>query len=226
MKAMILSAGRGERMRPLTDHCPKPLLLAGGKPLIVWQIERLVAAGITDIVINYADQGAQFVQVLGTGADFGASIDYSPEVVALETAGGVANALNLLGESPFIVVSADIYVECDYRQLAAQAAELVDGVSASLWMVNNPVWHPEGDFALIDDYLNVHATPKLTYANLGVFRPSFFAGVARGERMPMRPLFAKAIAERAVKGAYYQGVWDNIGTPAQLSELDARLRSL
>ncbi len=226
MKAMILAAGRGERMRPLTDQCPKPLLRAGGKSLIVWQIERLVAAGITDIVINYAYHGEQIEAALGTGAGLGASITYSPEVVALETAGGVANALGLLGESPFMVVSADIYVECDYRQLATQANELVGGVSASLWMVNNPVWHPAGDFALIDNYLDLRGSPRLTYANLGVFRPSFFADVARGDRVPMRPLFTKAIAARAVKGFLYRGVWDNIGTPAQLSELDARLSSL
>jgi N-acetyl-alpha-D-muramate 1-phosphate uridylyltransferase len=225
MKAMILAAGRGERMRPLTDHTAKALLPVGGKPLIVWQIERLVAAGITGIVINHAHLGAQIEAALGDGSGFGARITYSPEVMALETAGGVVNAMPLLGEHPFIVVSADIYAECDYRALATQGQAVVgDGASAYLWMVDNPAWHPEGDFAFIDGHLHLQGVPRLTYANLGVFHPSFFADVERGTKLPMLPLFKKAIADKSIRAACYEGVWDNIGTPAQLAALDTLLR--
>ncbi len=222
MKAMILAAGRGERMRPLTDHCPKPLLPVGGKPLIVWQIERLVAAGIDELVINHAHLGEQIEAALGDGRRFGAHIVYSPESEALETAGGVANALHLLGEAAFLVVSADIYCDCDYRQLID--AQFDPATQAFLWMVDNRPWHPDGDFALRDGLLHLDGEPRLTYSNLGIFRPEFFAGVAPGTRLPLRPLFDQAIAAGCIGGARLDGLWDNIGTPAQLEMLDAELR--
>lgn len=223
MKAMILAAGRGERMRPLTDACPKPLLKVGGKPLIVWQIERLVAAGITELVINHAHLGRQIEEALGDGARYGARIAYSPEGEALETAGGIVKALPLLGPAPFLVVSADIYTPCDYRLLMQQAAALEDGTLAYLWLVDNREWHPRGDFALIDGYLSVDAEPRLTYSNLGIYRPEFFSGIVTGTKLPMLPLLKRAISAGKVRGARYAGLWENIGTPAQLAALDAAL---
>jgi len=218
---MILAAGRGERMRPLTDHTPKPLLQAGGKPLIVWHLERLAQAGIHDIVINHAHLGGQIEACLGDGSKWDVSIRYSAEPQgALETAGGVAKELPLLGDAPFFLISADIYVEADYRELADAADGLQDGATAFMWMVDNPLWHSGGDFALDGGYLTLEGTSKLTYANLGVFRPAFFAGVEPGVRLPMSPLFKRAIAERRVRAARFSGIWDNIGTPEQLRTLD------
>jgi len=224
MKAMILAAGRGERMRPLTDSCPKPLLCVAGKPLIVWQIERLAAAGITELVINHAHLGEQIESTLGDGSRYGARIVYSAEETALETAGGVVQALPLLDDAPFLVVSADIYVECDYRLLVSSAADLADGGLAYLWMVANREWHAQGDFALQEGLLRIYGQPRLTYSNLGIYRPEFFAGVVPGTRLPLRPLLDRAIAAGKVKGACYEGLWENIGTPEQLSQLNEHLR--
>ena len=225
MMAMILAAGRGERMRSLTDHTPKPLLMAGGKPLIVWHIERLALAGVTDLVINHAHLGAQIETALGDGRRYGVHIRYSAENPALETAGGVANALPLLGEAPFLVISADIYAECDYRMMTDRAMELNDGTLAYLWMVDNPSWHARGDFSLVGNRLRLEGGGRLTYSNLGLFHPEFFAGVAPGTKFPMLPLFQRAIAAGKIKGARYDGLWDNIGTPSQLGALDSVLRS-
>lgn len=223
MKAMILAAGRGQRMRPLSDGTPKPLLPVGGKPLIVWQIERLTAAGIREIVINHAHLGAQIEAALGDGARFGAQIRYSPEAEALETAGGIRQALPLLGDAPFLVVSADIYCECDYRALLDHAP-LADDALACLWMVANPPWHPEGDFALREGRLHLAGAPRLTYANFGRFRPEMFADVAPGAKLPLRPLLDVAIPAGRIQGAWLDAMWENLGTPAQLAALDARLR--
>jgi len=225
MKAMILAAGRGERMRPLTDTCPKPLLQVGGKPLIVWQVERLAAAGITDLVINHAHLGAQIEASLGDGRRYGARITYSREAEALESAGGVVKALHLLGPSPFLIVSADIYVECDYRRLAESAALLQDGTVAVLWLVANPAWHARGDFALVDGFLQHDREPRLTYANIGIFHPNFFAGIEPGTKYPLLPLFNRAIAAGKVRGAVLGGLWDNLGTPLQLAALDEALKN-
>jgi len=225
MKAMILAAGRGERMRPLTDNCPKPLLQVGGKPLIVWQVERLVAGGIVDLVINHAHLGSQIEASLGDGRHFGARIAYSREAEALESAGGVVNALPLLGPAPFLIVSADIFVECDYRRLAESVALLQDGTQAFLWLVANPEWHARGDFALVDGFLRLDREPRLTYANIGIFQPTFFAGIEPGTKYPLLPLFNRAIAAGLVKGSVLGGLWDNLGTPQQLASLDEALKN-
>lgn len=225
MKAMILAAGRGERMLPLTDTCPKPLLEVGGKPLIVWQIERLVAAGITELVINLAYMGEQIEMFLGDGRRHGACITYSREAEALESAGGVVKALPLLGAAPFLIVSADIYVESDYRPLTERVRQLEDGTLAFLWLVPNPEWHARGDFALADEFLNLNGAARLTYSNIGIFHPRFFDGIEAGTKYPLLPLFNRAIAAGLVKGATLDGLWDNIGTPSQLSSLDAALRT-
>ena len=223
---MILAAGRGERMRPLTDHTPKPLLPVAGKPLIVWHIERLAKAGFRDIVINHAHLGDQIEALLDDGSAWGVSIRYSPEPAgALETAGGVVQALPLLGDAPFFLVSADIYAEADYRELAGVASSLNATVTAFMWMVDNPPWHAGGDFAIEDGHLSLTGEPKLTYANLGVFSPAFFVGVEPGTRLPMSPLFNRAIAQRRIRAAHYTGMWDNIGTPEQLRTLDDFLRN-
>ncbi len=223
MKAMILAAGRGERMRPLTDTCPKPLLPVGGKPLIVWQIERLAAAGVAEVVINHAHLGGQIEAALGDGTRFGVRISYSPEKEALETAGGIAQALPLLGSAPFLVLSADIYCECDYRVLLDEI-RLDDHALAWLWMVDNPIWHLDGDFALRDGRLHLDGGPKLTYANFGVFRPEMFAAIVPGTRLPLRPLFDAAIPAGRIQATRFDALWDNLGTPAQLAELDTLLR--
>lgn len=225
MKAMILAAGRGERMRPLTDTCPKPLLQVGDKPLIVWQIERLVAGGISDLVINHAHLGAQIEASLGDGRRFGARITYSREAEALESAGGVINALHLLGTAPFMIVSADIYVECDYRRLSEAANCAREGTLAYLWLVANPEWHARGDFALVDGLLQLDRKPQLTYSNIGIFHPDFFAGIEPGTKYPLLPLFNRAIAAGKVEGAVLGGMWDNVGTPVQLAALDATLKN-
>jgi len=222
MKAFILAAGRGERMRPLTDHTPKPLLAAGGKPLIVWHLERLAAAGFRDIVINHAHLGAQIEAALGDGAQWGLHIQYSPEPPgALETAGGIASALPLLGKEAFLVVNGDVYCDWDFsraQQLAERKAHLV--------MVANPAHHAGGDFSLDGErvvYANGEQT--FTYAGIGVFSPSFFAGIKAGTVMKLRPLLDAAIAAGTLSGERYDGRWVDVGTPQRLAELDSELRN-
>ena len=220
---MVLAAGRGERMRPLTNVTPKPLLPVGGKPLIAWHLERLAAAGFKEVVINHAHLGEQIENALGDGARFGLSITYSAEPAgALETAGGVANALPLLGPDPFLIISGDIYIECDYRSLLRP---LAGNDTAFMWMVDNPDWHAQGDFSLVDGRLALEGGPRLTYANIGVFSPKFFSGIAQGERLPMSPLFKRGIAADTIAADRYTGLWDNLGNPSQLAQLDQLLRN-
>lgn len=222
MKAFILAAGRGERMRPLTDHTPKPLLVAGGKPLIVWHLERLAAAGFREIVINHAHLGEQIEAALGDGAQWGLRIAYSPEPPgALETAGGIASALPLLGDQPFLVVNGDVYCEFDFGRFLRSTAGM-----AHLVMVDNPTHHTAGDFSLDGErvtYANGEQT--LTYAGIGVFSPSFFADVQPGTVMKLRPLLDAAIAAGNLTGERYAGRWVDVGTPQRLAELDAELRN-
>lgn len=221
MKAMILAAGRGERMRPLTDHTPKPLLLAGGKPLIVWHLERLAAAGFKEVVINHAHLGAQIEQALGDGSQWGLNIQYSAEPPgALETAGGIATALPLLGNEPFLVVNGDVYCDFDFGRFSPCTVAF-----AHLVMVENPAHNTKGDFSLNHEhvaYANNEQT--LTYAGIGVFSPSFFAEVKPGTVMKLRPLLDAAIAAGTLTGERYAGRWVDVGTPQRLAELDAELR--
>ena len=222
MKAMILAAGRGERMRPLTDHTPKPLLAAGGKPLIVWHLERLAAAGYRDIVINHAHLGAQIEAALGDGSAWGLNIAYSPEPPgALETAGGIAQALPLLGEAPFLVINGDIWCDWDVRRARALA-----GRPAHLVMVANPTHHSGGDFSLAGErIIHAHGEQTLTYAGIGVFLPTFFAGVPPGTVMKLRPLLDAAIGAGTLSGERHAGRWVDVGTPQRLVELDQELRA-
>lgn len=222
---MILAAGRGERMRPLTDHTPKPLLMAGGKPLIVWHIERLVRAGITETIINHAHLGAQIEAALGDGGQFGAQIHYSPEATALETAGGIACALPLLGDEPFAVVNGDIYCEYDFTHLSACAAALQNrGDAAHLVLVNNPPHHSNGDFGLLHGRVTDGA-PKLTFSGIGLYQPALFADIARGSKAPLAPLLRAQIALGKVSGEHYSGRWVDVGTPQRLEQLDNELRA-
>jgi len=226
MRAMILAAGRGERMRPLTDSTPKPLLVAGGQPLIVWHIRALVAAGIQEIVINHAWLGDRIEAALGSGAQFGARIRYSAEAVPLETAGGIAKALPLLGSQPFLVVNGDVWCDWDFSAAAARAAELdADQQQAWLLLVPNPPHHPEGDFHLqADGRVTLAASPRLTFAGIGVYHPALFAGIAPAARMQLAPLLVQAMARDAVCGDRHAGMWTDVGTPQRLADLDTWLR--
>lgn len=219
MKAMILAAGRGERMRPLTDVTPKPLLKVGGKPLIVWHIERLAKAGVKEIVINHAHLGEQIENALGDGSQWDVCIQYSPEQIALETAGGIANALPLLGEEPFLVVNGDVFTDIDYANLTLQAAK-----HAHLVMVDNPTQHPNGDFALIDGQVRVEGESKLTFSGVGVYHPNIFKEIVRGHAAKLAPLLKTAMTKGWVTGVKHCGVWHDIGTPERLKELDSVLK--
>lgn len=227
MRAMILAAGRGERMRPLTDAMPKPLLPAGGKPLIVRHIEALVRAGIRDIVINHAHLGGMIEAALGDGGRFGAAIRYSPEVEALETAGGIARALPLLGDAPFAVINGDIACDFDYARMPALADAMPDRhLQAHLVLVPNPPHHPHGDFALHDGNVSDAGDPKLTFSGIGLYDPRLFAGIARGAKARLAPLLRAAMAEGAVSGELHAGLWIDVGTPERLAELDRLLSAL
>jgi MurNAc alpha-1-phosphate uridylyltransferase len=226
MKAMILAAGRGERMRPLTDSMPKPLLTVGSKPLIVWHIERLVAAGFKQLVINHAYLGQQIEAALCDGSQWGANIVYSAEGVALETAGGIANALPLLGDAPFLVVNGDVFCEMDLSHLK----QVLDKPNlAHLVMVNNPLQHLKGDFVLQDgklksDSLNANGEEKLTFSGIGVYSPVLFEQLARGEAAKLAPLLTQAMLNGLVTGEHFHGVWHDIGTPERLQAIDDTLR--
>ncbi len=226
MRAMILAAGRGERMRPLTDACPKPLLKAGGKPLIVWHVERLRQAGFTALVINHAHLGGMLEQALGDGTRYGVSIAYSAEGEALETAGGIRHALPLLGEAPFLVINGDIYCDYDPARLRALPERLAAGGDlAQLVVVPNPDHHPAGDFHLdASGRLSSDGEPRLTFAGIGVYRPELFAALEDGRKAPLGPLLRRAMADGRVGGERHDGLWLDIGTPQRLAELDSRLR--
>ncbi|VVE40047.1 N-acetylmuramate alpha-1-phosphate uridylyltransferase MurU [Pandoraea anhela] len=235
MKAMIFAAGRGERMRPLTDTTPKPLLRVGGKPIVVWQIEALRRAGFTDIVINHAWLGAQIEATLGDGSAFGVRLAYSAEAEALETAGGIANARPLLegAGNLFLAVSGDIFTTFDYATLRPQAQRLAAQREPGmhLVMVPNPAFHPAGDFALDPagrlyppDTAPPDATP-LTFGNIALYDLRLFDGIVPGTRLALTPLYRRSIAAGLASGERFDGVWENVGTPAQLAALDAEVRA-
>lgn len=216
---MILAAGRGERMRPLTDTLPKPLLKVGGKPLIVWHIERLAQAGFVELVINHAHLGMLIENHLGDGSRYGVNIRYSPEVEALETAGGIANALPLLGAEPFLVVNGDTFCTADFAGLA-----LKDDEAAFLVLVDNPLQHPGGDFALRDGKVLAQGARQLTFSGIGVYRPELFSGIPHGAKAKLAPLLRQQMAAGRVGGSHFEGRWEDVGTPERLQRLDEELR--
>jgi len=220
MKAMILAAGRGERMRPLTDTRPKPLLEVGGKPLIVWHIERLAQAGFVDLVINHAHLGTMIEEYLGDGSRYGVNLRYSAEVQALETAGGIANALPLLGGAPFLVVNGDIFCDVDFASLVLQDSE-----AAFLVLVDNPPQHPGGDFALQHGKVQAEGERKYTFSGIGLYRPELFAAIPRGAKAKLAPLLREQMAAGRVGGSHFGGRWEDVGTPERLDQLDRELRA-
>ncbi|MEK7947238.1 N-acetylmuramate alpha-1-phosphate uridylyltransferase MurU [Pigmentiphaga sp. YJ18] len=225
MRAMILAAGRGERMRPLTDTVPKPLLPAGGKPLIVWHIERLARAGVRDIVVNHAWLGARIEQALGDGSRWDVRLRYSAEATALETAGGIRQALPLLGSDPFLVINGDIWTDWDPSLARAAADDLPrHGRLAWLVLVDNPVHHPTGDFRLTPAGLVRDGEPRLTFAGIGVYQPALFASLPAGEPARLAPLLRAAMGRDQVAGMHHCGRWTDVGTPQRLAELDASLQ--
>ncbi|MGQ7245587.1 N-acetylmuramate alpha-1-phosphate uridylyltransferase MurU [Salinicola sp. V024] len=221
MKAMILAAGLGTRMRPLTDHCPKPLLPVAGKPLIVHHLERLAAAGIHDIVINVSYRAQQIIDALGNGERFGVSLTFSIEETPLETAGGLRQALPELDEAPFVLVNGDVWTDFPLERLA-----LTEGDLASLVMVDTTDFHRRGDFHL-DDRGRLHAEgePRLIYAGLGVIHPRLIDDLPVGTVAKLAPLLVDAMQAGRVGGWHHRGDWVDVGTPARLAELEARLRS-
>lgn len=222
MKAMILAAGHGERMRPLTDHTPKPLLEVGGKPLIVWHIENLKKAGFEDIVINIAWLGEKIPAALGDGSKFGVSLHFSDEQQgALETAGGIIKALPLLGEKPFLVVNGDVWCNFPYSNISPLQSDGI-GDLAHLVLVNNPEHNPTGDFALNDSRLNEAGDNKFTFSGIGYYHPDLFINLEQGKR-PLAPLLREKMRENRISGELYTGDWRDIGTPSRLKELDQAL---
>lgn len=219
-RAMLLAAGRGERMRPLTDHTPKALLPVRGRPLIVHHLEKLGALGVREVVINLAWLGAQIRAALGDGSRWGVRLTYSDEGnEALETGGGIVRALPWLGEEPFLVVNADVFTDFDFAAL-----DLVPEALAQLLLVPNPEYHPRGDFILRGEQVGErgergeHDGNTWTYAGIGLFRPELFAGATAG-RLPLLPLLQRAIALGRLRGRVYRGPWSNVGTPGQLAAL-------
>ena len=220
MKAMILAAGRGERLRPLTDRMPKPLVPAGGKPLIAWHLERLAAAGIREAVINVSHLGEQIVERLGDGAAWGLKIGWSREAEPLETAGGMALARELLGPDPFLVVNGDVYCEVDFARLAATA---LGERLAHLVLVPNPAHHPRGDFTLEAGWVGNAAAARYTYAGIAVIAPALFAGVAAGAKAQLAPLLRAAADAKRVSGELFGGTWQDVGTLERLAALETYL---
>jgi MurNAc alpha-1-phosphate uridylyltransferase len=215
MKAMILAAGRGERMRPLTDDTPKPLLRIGGQTLIERHIHALAQAGITELVINHAHLGDRIATALGDGSAYGVAIVYSPEApAALETGGGIFNALPLLGDAPFVAVNADIWTDFPFRSLPSH----IDG-QAHLVMVDNPAHHPDGDFSLVEGRLSARGPAMLTFSGIGVYRPDLFQASTAGV-FPLAPLLRTAMAAGQVSGEHYAGSWFDIGTPERLEAVN------
>ena len=233
MKAMILAAGRGERMRPLTDICPKPLLKVAGKSLLRWHLERLQHAGFRQIIINHAWLGALVEAALRVDAPENLGITYSSEHEALETAGGIANALPLLtqdaiGDAPCLVINGDIWCDYDFARAATIAEQMMaSGALAHLVMVPNPPQHAAGDFALgagrITDAAAAPSVAALTFSGIGVYRPALFNRVTPGAKAKLAPLLRQAMATRQVSGELFSGRWEDIGTPERLTALDAEL---
>ena len=231
MRAIVLAAGRGERLRPLTDTVPKPLVPVGGQPLITYHLRALAKVGVRDVVINLSWLGARIRAALGDGAGFGLRISYSDEgPVALETGGGIFNALPLLGPGPFLVVNGDVWTDIDVGAL-----QIREDADASLVLVPTPAYKARDDFGLAGGLVvplaagagaragaGAGAPEGFTYSGVGVFRPALFAGCSPG-KFPLLPLFNRAIAAKRLQGSLHTGDWCDVGTPERLAELNDRL---
>lgn len=231
MKAMILAAGRGERMRPLTDHTPKPLLKVGGEPLIGWHLRHLKAVGIDEIVINHAWLGNQIEQQLGNGANYGVQIYYSAEGEnGLETAGGIATALDLLGDEPFLVVNGDILTDIDFSLAYSIARKMsISNLLAHLWLVENPEHNPEGDFILADNQY-VHSNNAVgrsaTFSGIGVYSPLLFTDLPKNRAAKLAPLLCHAMKNQQVTGQWHSGLWLDVGTVERLELANSLVRKI
>ena len=220
MKAMLLAAGRGERLRPITDSLPKPLVRVGGRPLIAWHLARLSQAGVREVVINLSWLGDQLRAALGDGHEFGVRISWSEEgPVPLETGGGILKALPLLVPGPFLVVSADIWTDIDFARI-----RIPEESRAHLVLIPNPPHHPRGDFGLEDGRVVDRETDRFTYANVGIYRPELFGGFGGG-RFPLLAVLKRGMAAQQVSGEIYRGAWYDAGTHERLAELEGRLQA-
>jgi len=220
MKAMILAAGRGERLRPLTERVPKALVEAGGKPLLVWHLERLRRAGVREVVINVSHLASQITERIGDGAAHDLAVRWSHEPQPLETAGGIAQALALLGTEPFLLVNADLW--CDY-ELGGLYTRKLGSHRAHLVLVPNPPHHREGDFSLDGDRVGTGPSPRYTYAGIAVLSPEIVSDIRPGDKAPLGPLLITAAKRGAVTGELHRGVWRDIGTAERLAELQTML---
>lgn len=217
MKAIILAAGRGERMRPISDTTPKALLKVRGKMLVVWLIEALRRAGVRDLVINHAHLGRMIEAALGDGRRFGVAIRYSPEAEALETAGGIANALPLLGPAPFIAANCDVFCDFDFSRIAGRS---LGKNHAHLVLVANPPHHPQGDFSLNGTDVGDDGASRLTFSGIGLYHPDLFDGITRGSKAQLAPLLRAAMTRHRVSGELHHGEWHDVGTPERLAALN------
>jgi MurNAc alpha-1-phosphate uridylyltransferase len=223
VKAMVLAAGRGARMRDLTDRLPKPLIPVGGKPLIERHLESLRRAGVTDVVINLGWLGEKIRETIGGGSRYGVRVQYSEEGwPALEVGGGIFHALPLLGAGPFIVVNADVYSDYPLAQLVERARTLADGTLSHLVVVPNPAYYPQGDFSLVNGRVLNEGPGRCTFSGMSVHRPEFFAGCTGGH-FPMLPLWRKAAERHEIAGEMHEGRWSDVGTPERLAELERTL---
>jgi MurNAc alpha-1-phosphate uridylyltransferase len=220
MKAMLLAAGRGERLRPLTDRIPKALVEVGGKPLIAWHLERLAAAGCREAVINVSHLADRIEDAIGDGARFGLRVAYSREAAPLETAGGIAQALPLLGTAPFLLVNADIYCEVGFRPLLGFE---LDAMLSHLVLVPNPPHRPQGDFSLSSASVGNEGEPRYTYAGVAVMSPQLLQTVRRGDKASLAPLLRSAADKRRISGEVFGGLWQDVGTAERLAELETQL---
>lgn len=226
MKAMILAAGRGERLRPLTDTLPKPLVSVSGKPLIVYHIERLASIGIKDIVINHAWLGEKLVEYLGDGSQFAVKLHYSAEESALETGGGIKRALPLLGDV-FLVINGDVFIDHLPVDIDEGLSLVESGKLAHLWLVDNPVQHPNGDFLLRDGLVASHGDvgeSALTFSGIGLYHRSLFEETAEA-CFPLAPLLKKHMGENVISGSHFDGYWCDVGTVSRLEALELRLKN-
>jgi N-acetyl-alpha-D-muramate 1-phosphate uridylyltransferase len=222
VKAMLLAAGRGERLRPLTDRVPKALVAVAGKPLIGWHLERLAASGCREAVVNVSHLADQIVDYVGDGARFGLKVSYSREAAPLETAGGIAQALGLLGARPFLLVNADIYCEVGFAPLLGLELRTM---LAHLVMVPNPPHRAQGDFSLVAARVGNDGAPRYTYSGVAVMSPQLVAPVRRGAKAPLAPLLRDAAQAGRLSGELFRGLWQDVGTAERLAELETELAS-